>query len=243
MSRLEEMGKRVAEKATWKRREGFNLTYEFGDALKSAFGLFLFQNLSMLSYQESLGRGTQRKNAENILKVKEIPCGNQITRLIDVVEPDECAGNFKDGIRLAEEYGALEQYKVLNGGVLIALDGVWFHSSEKVHCGHCLHVAKDGRTTYYHSMTAAVMVRPGGEVVLPLMPEMIRNEDRGAAAGKASYEKQKQDCERNAAKRLLEKHGEYYKELKATLLGDDLYANHNTCKDIIDKGLSFIFTC
>jgi hypothetical protein len=250
LRRLEEMGKRVAEKTTWKRREGFNLTYEFADALKSAFGLFFFQNLSMLSYQESLDRGSQRKNAENILKVKEIPCSNQITRLIDVVDPEECEGNFKDALTLVAEYGILERYKVLNGGVLIALDGVWFHSSEKVHCDHCLHITKDGKTTYYHSMTAAVMVNPGDAVVLPLMPEMIRNEDKRAGTGKPekvtgekSYEKQKQDCERAGAKRLLEKHGEYYKELKATLLGDDLYANHNTCKDILDRGLSFIFTC
>ncbi|GHU94233.1 hypothetical protein FACS189479_06710 [Spirochaetia bacterium] len=99
-------------------------------------------------------------------------------------------------------------------------------------------------------MTAAVLVRPGGDVVLPLAPEMIRNEDTqrtdkndDAEPVQQSYEKQKQDCERTAAKRLLEKHGAYYKELKATLLGDDLYANHNTCKAVLDSGLSFIFTC
>jgi hypothetical protein len=28
-----------------------------------------------------------------------------------------------------------------------------------------------------------------------------------------------------------------------TLLGDDLYANHNTCKAVLDKGLSFPFAC
>ncbi|GMO16398.1 MAG: hypothetical protein Ta2A_26030 [Treponemataceae bacterium] len=145
LSRLEEMGKRVAEKATWQRREGFNLTYDFGDALKSAFGLFLFQNLSMLSYQESPDRGNLRKNAEKMLKVKEIPCSNQITRLIDEVDPDECAENFKDGLKLAKESGVLEQYKALGGGVLIALDGVWFHSSKKVRCDHCLRITKGGR--------------------------------------------------------------------------------------------------
>ena len=241
LSRFEEIGKRAEEKSAWKRREGFNLTYEFSDAIKSAFGLFLFQHLSMLSYQKALDRGNQRKNAENILGVKEIPCNNQITRLVDEVETREFDNNFKDGIALAEKYGVLEQYKVLDGGVLIAMDGVWFHSSEKVRCDHCLHVTKNGKTTYYHSMISSVMVRPGGDVVLPLAPEMIRNGDKEAPGG--SYERQKQDCERKAAGRLLEKHGEYYKELNATLLGDDLYANHNTCKDILDRGLSFLFTC
>ena len=34
LSRFEEIGKRAEEKAAWKRREGFNLTYEFVDAIK-----------------------------------------------------------------------------------------------------------------------------------------------------------------------------------------------------------------
>jgi hypothetical protein len=253
LRRFDEVGRRVEKKSTWERREGFNRTYEYADAIKSTFGIFLFQHLSMLSYQDSLNRGNQRKNAENILNVKEIPCNNQIKRLLDVIEPEEFDGNFKIGIEQARKYGVLEQYRVLDGGFLIAIDGVWFESSGKVHCDHCLHMTKDGKTTYYHSMTAAVIVRPGGEVVIPVMPEMIRNEDKPKEGNeeqkddkkpaKVSNEKQKQDCERSAAKRLLEKQGEYYKELKATLLGDDLYANHNTCKDILERGLSFIFTC
>jgi hypothetical protein len=147
LRRFEKTGKKVGENPEWKRREGFNLTYEFADAIKSAFGLFFFQHLSMLSYQDSLDRGNQRKNAENILKVKEIPCNNQITRLIDGINPGEFDGNFRDGLGLAEQYGVLEQYQVLDGGVLLALDGVWYHSSEKVRCGHCLHLTKNGKTT------------------------------------------------------------------------------------------------
>jgi hypothetical protein len=79
--------------------------------------------------------------------VKEIPCNNQITRLIDGIEPGVFDENFRDGLRLAEEYGVLEQYQVLDGGVLIALDGVWYHSSEKVRCEPCLHLTKNGKTT------------------------------------------------------------------------------------------------
>jgi hypothetical protein len=61
-------------------------------------------------------------------------------------------------------------------------------------------------------MAAAVIVRPGGDVVLPLIPEMIRNEEEpqngGDTTAKKSYEEQKQDCERKAVKRLLEKQGD-----------------------------------
>jgi hypothetical protein len=82
-------------------------------------------------------------------------------------------------------------------------------------------------------MMAATVVKPGSGVVLPLMPEFIRNEDGS----------EKQDCERNAAKRYLKSQGGKLKRLKPTFLGDDLYACHLICKEIVDQGMSFIFTC
>jgi hypothetical protein len=90
-------------------------------------------------YQESLERGNERKNAENILKVKEIPrnepprrrgasyaCGGvldptankEITRLVDEAATEGFDENFKRGIEQAEGYGVL----VLDVGVLIAVD-------------------------------------------------------------------------------------------------------------------------
>jgi hypothetical protein len=71
---------------------------------------------------------------------------------------------------------------------------------------------------------------------------MILNEDTEEERAKGNYEKHKQDGERKAAARLLEKHGEYYKTLKATGKGDDVYANYGTGKAVLDRGLSFIFT-
>jgi hypothetical protein len=94
-------------------------------------------------------------------------------------------------------------------------------------------VTKKEKTMYYHSIMAATLVKPGSGVVLPLMPEFIRNEDGS----------EKQDCERNAAKRYLKEQGDKLKGLKPTFLGDDLYACHEICKAILDKKMSFIFTC
>jgi hypothetical protein len=79
-----------------------------------------------------------------------------------------------------------------------------------------------------------------------MMAEPIGNEEGPGEEGKTParrrYEEQKQDGERKAAYRLLERHGEYYKTLKATVLGEDLYAGHNTRKAVVDWGLSFLFT-
>jgi hypothetical protein len=65
------------------------------------------------------------------------------------------------------------------------------------------------------------------------MGEPIRNADG----------QEKQDCELKAGKRWLSAHGEEYQWLKATLLGDDLYSNQPFCESVLDKKMSFIFTC
>jgi hypothetical protein len=126
------------------------------------------------------------------------------------------AGVFEEGLKTADEQGVLKEYRVLGGGVLIPLDGVWYHSSERIHCEHCLRRRKDGKTLYYHSM-----------------PEYIRNEDGS----------EKQDCKRNAAKRYLEERGAGLARLKPAFLGNDLYACYEICSRIRGLGMSYIFTC
>jgi hypothetical protein len=69
-------------------------------------------------------------------------------------------------------------------------------------------------------------------VVLPLIPEFIRNEDG----------KEKQDGERNAAKRWIKRHRERYSALKLTILGDNLYCCHPICMELLEAGMSFLLT-
>jgi len=66
-----------------------------------------------------------------------------------------------------------------------------------------------------------------------LIPEFIRNEDG----------EEKQDCEREAAKRWIANNADEYKWLHPVFLGDDLYSNYPVCTAIIGKGTHFIFTC
>jgi hypothetical protein len=158
---------------------------------------------------------------------------------MDQIDPAHFGAVFNESLLVAQKHGALSSYRVLDGGVLIALDGVWYHSSEKISCKHCLHKTtvdkktKEEVTTYYHTILAGTIVKPGKAEVLPVMGEPIRNEDG----------QEKQDCERKAMKRWLFNYGDVYKWLKPTLLGDDLFSCYSICKSVLDQGLSFIFTC
>jgi hypothetical protein len=221
------------------RREGFDLIYGLTDALKSALAVFYFQHPSMLDFQNTMKQKWKRSNLETMMAVKEIPSNVQITTLLDKINPDSVSEVFNENLTIVDRWGSLKDFRCLDGGVLLALDGVWYFSSEQIHCEHCLHKTKDGVTTYYHSMLAGTIVRPGNTTVLPLAPEMISNSD---GVGNEENSK-KQDCERNAAKRWLSKHAEEYKWLSPTLLGDDLFSNYPFCKEVLDSGYSFIFTC
>ncbi|MDR3123406.1 MAG: hypothetical protein LBU16_06460 [Treponema sp.] len=215
------------------REAGNGLKYAIADALKSALAVFYFLHPSLLNFQQEMRRKTKRSNLESLFGVRTIPCTEQIKNIVNGIEPGSLAGVFGEGLKTADEQGVLKEYRVLDGGVLIALDGVWYHSSETIHCDHCLRRTKDGKTLYYHSMLGTAIVRPGSNVVLPLMPEYIRNEDGN----------EKQDCERNAAKRCREERGAGLAWLKPTFLGDDLYACHGICSQIHGLGMSYIFTC
>jgi hypothetical protein len=221
------------------RREGFDLKYTLIDALKSALSVFFFQHPSMLDFQAAMKQKWKRCNLETVMGVQEIPSNVQITTLLDGIDPDSISSVFNKNLHTTDEWGGLRDFRCLDGGVLLALDGVWYFSSEQIHCDRCLHATKEDVTTYYHSALAGTLVKPGNTAVLPVAPEMIANTD-GAGNEKDS---KKQDCERNAAKRWLAKHAEEYKWLSPTLLGDDLYSNYPFCKEVLEHGYSFIFTC
>ena len=86
---------------------------------------------------------------------------------------------------------------------------------------------------YYHSMLTPIIVSPNQSQIISLPPEYITNLDGG----------DKQDCERNSAKRWLNKHGDKYGDLNTTILGDDLYCCEPICTAVLKKKLNFIFGC
>jgi hypothetical protein len=80
----------------------------------------------------------RRNNIETLFKTGKIPSAPQIRTLLDGIDPSEFGSIFNESLKAADGRGVLDSYRVLEGGVLIALDGVWYHSSEKIHCKHCL---------------------------------------------------------------------------------------------------------
>lgn len=77
------------------------------------------------------------------------------------------------------------------------------------------------------------MVQPNVSHVLTCFPEMITPQDGS----------EKQDCERNAGKRWLNKWSHLFTPHSVTYLGDDLFCNQPFCEQVIANNQYFLFVC
>ena len=162
------------------------------DALMSAFAMFSLKDPSLLAFD-------QRRNDENIkaiYHINTIPCDTHLRTILDPVDPETLRPAFKDVFRQLQRGKTLEPFMFYEGCCLISLDGTGYFSSSEIDCESCLEkTSKSGKVTYSHQMLGAAIVHPDIREVIPLMPEPIIKQDG----------QQKNDCERNAAKRFLEK--------------------------------------
>ncbi len=214
-------------------RRGRNRRYSMADIGMAALSVFLMQSPSFLARQRTLAESRARSNAHTLFGLARIPCDNHIRQLLDGVP----AAHFDDAFHaLAEDLdarGALAPMRCLDGRALIALDGTEFFRSRNIHCDNCsTRKRNDGGTEYFHQMLAATVVAPGRTQSLPLPPEFVAPRD-GAA---------KQDCERQAVKRWLARHGPRCAALRPVYLGDDLYACQPVRRAMLDAGGDFLLT-
>jgi Transposase DDE domain len=151
--------------------------------------------------------------------------------MLDPLSPAPLRTLFAKLFNKLSESGVIKEYEYWKGQLVISIDGVEHFCSTKVHCDHCTTRAhRNGETSYHHSGLAAVLVHPDQEEVFTLDFEPILNAD-GA---------KKNDCERNAAKRLCQDLRERYPDLKPTLVEDALYANAPHIRQITGYGWLFV---
>jgi hypothetical protein len=215
-------------------RKGRSGNIAMADFGLSAFAMFFMQSASFLSFQRTLEKGQGRSNCQTLFGIEKIPSDNYIRDMLDSADPALLAPCFEDTQRLLLEPAMREAFGRLGGRTLVALDGTEYFCSQKIACRHCqTRKRSNGKIESYHSMLAATVVAPGHSKVVPLTPEFIVKQD-GA---------EKQDCERNAVKRWLEKHAARMKPLRPVYLADDLFACQSVVERLADNGDDFIFTC
>lgn len=209
-----------------------DVDYSMADIGLSAFSLFFMQSGSFLSQQRRLEQGHGTSNCHTLFGMKKILTDNYTRLMLDPVSPEALQPCFDQVIEQLREHDGLKAFQRLGRRTLIALDRTEYFCSQKLSCPQWLTRKRaNGKTEHYHAMLAAMIVAPGHNMVLPLMPEFITPQD-GA---------EKQDCERNAAKRWLNAHQARVAGLHPVYLGDALFSCQPLAEAVLATGADFLF--
>jgi hypothetical protein len=195
------------------QRQQEKATFPLADTLQAGLALFVLKDPSLLAFQER----RNDTNLRTLFGIGQIPSDTQMRTILDDVDPEQLRPAFTDVWRALQRGKVLEPYVFYQGAYLLSLDGTGYFSSQKIHCAACLEKTnkKTGVVTYEHQMLNAVLVHPDHREVLPLAPEPICKQDGDT----------KNDCERNAGKRLLTKIRAAHPHLHFIVVEDGLASN------------------
>lgn len=201
------------------------------DHLMSGLAIFSLKYPSLLQFDNGRSDEIVRHNLQALYGVQQAPCDTYLRERLDNIDPHSLRKPFTKAFSLLQRGKGLEDFTYLNGHYLLSVDGTGYFSSDHIHCEDCCAKHhRDGRTTYYHQMLSAVLVHPDHKEVFPFAPEPILKQD-GAT---------KNDCERNAAKRLLTDMRREHPHLKLIVIEDGLASNGPHIRHLQDLNLRFI---
>jgi len=201
--------------------------FSLPDTLMAGLALFALKDPSLLAFC----RRVVDHNLRSVFGLQAIPSDTQFRQVLDDVEPDHVRPVFTDFFRQLQRGKVLEDYVYLEGCYLVALDGVEYFCSRKVHCRHCMtRKHNNGEVSYYHQLLGAAIVHPDFHEVIPLAPEPIQRQDGH----------KKNDCERNAARRWLERFREDHPRLDIIVIEDALSSNAPHIRDLKKARCHFI---
>jgi hypothetical protein len=174
-----------------------NAQVPLADYLQSAFAMFHLKDPSLHHYR--LNYPDREANLERIYQIKSLPSDSSMREAIDGIAPKDIQECFKMPLQVLEKEGIMKEYKVLGGYNSILIDGSEHYCSCTSPCEHCLTKVHRNKkkeitqTTYHHQALACVLARYDQKEVFPVACEAIVKQDGDT----------KNDCELNAAKRLI----------------------------------------
>ena len=186
------------------------------DCLMSGLSLFGLKFSSLLQFDNSSNDELIKHNLRTLYGLNNVPSDTYLRERLDVIDPNDLKQSFKAIFSSLQRGKSLEDFEYYDGHYLLSVDGTGFFASNDIHCDNCcVKNHRDGRTSYYHQMLGAVLVHPDSKIVIPFAPEPILKQD-GAT---------KNDCERNAARRLLTNFRKEHPHLKVIVIEDGLSSN------------------
>lgn len=201
------------------------------DHLMSGLAVFGLKYPSLLQFDRDQNTATLRANLKNLYGISQAPCDTWLRERLDAVDPGHLRRAYRQLFGTLQRGKGLEGFTWWNDHYLLSIDGTGYFSSPSVHCEQCCEKRhRDGRTTWYHQMLGAVLVHPDCREVFPLAPEPIVKQDGT----------NKNDCERNAGKRLLTDIRREHPHLKMIVIEDGLASNGPHIRHLKNLNYRFI---
>jgi hypothetical protein len=198
----------------------YNSTYSLGDLLSAGFAIFSLKDPSLLAFRQQFP--LRSENLKRIYGIEQIPEDTALREGLDGVEPIALQAQFKPLLDRLRKEDMVKQRQVLGGFTLLAADGTQHFCSGSRSCAHCLTKQhRNGTTTYHHQLLGAVF---------PIAVEPIVRQDGNV----------KNDCELNAAKRLVPQIRQAMPEEKLLLTLDALYTNAPLIRLLKEYRISFL---
>ena len=215
--------------------------YSLHDTLLSGFAMMFFQHPSLLEFQRKMQQRRGRCNLETIFGGHEVPSDSQMREILDGVPVELLrpvlpalfakvrragwATDFQSTVPSGSHQG--DYYSAM-------LDGSDYFHSTKVQCPGCLQRTDgNGQVHYHHTVVSATLVKAGSHRVVPLDVEEVRNSDGS----------DKQDCELNAANRLIARVRQEHPQLPLIIGGDDLYCHEPFIAQLRALRLQHVLVC
>jgi hypothetical protein len=206
-----------------------NAKISLDDALMSALAMFQLKDSSLLDFDKR--RREEPENLHTVFGITIIPCDSQMRTILDPLALSFLRAAFLTVFRQVQRGKDFEKMAYYDGHYLLSGDGTGYYSSTKVASPYCLvKKLKNGEILYYQQIYAASFVCPGCKVVIPTFPEVITQQDGT----------NKNDCERNAAKRYFEAFRLEHPHLKVIVVEDGLSSNGPHIRDLQRLNLRYI---
>lgn len=209
------------------QRESSAVTYPLTDVLMSALSMFVLKDPSLLAFEDR----QDDPSLKRIFKIDAVPSDTQMREILDLIDVEHLNEAFADIFYELQRGGVLKSFRFFDGVYLLAIDATGYFSSSKIRCPNCLvEKSKDGKCKYAHQAVAAVLIHPQRSEVIPLAIEPIIKQDGET----------KNDCERNATKRLLKRIKKQHPKLRLTVTEDGLSSNTPHIADLEELGYHYI---
>jgi hypothetical protein len=230
--------RRAFEDVPDKRRQA-SVKYSMPDTLMAGLAIFSLKYPSLLMFDQHARPENPivQSNLQSLFGLNTVPCDTQLRTILDPVKPEQLRPAFRAIHSGLQRSNSLRGYTTLGGKLVVSIDGTGTFSSTRIHCCHCCEKKakkkqkeQDG-LEYYHQLLVAAVVHPErGNCALVLDFEPITRADGS----------EKNDCERNAGKRLIPSIARQYPKRDIIVTEDALAANGPHIKTLLEHRMDYI---